>query len=252
MNMKVPDFDMLKRQRRMGRKMTSLYKELDALFVQKSEGMKLSCTKGCDSCCHLLVLVPLPEAVAIAEHFLSDQRRKLLIPDVSRRCFEQITKIPLQPGTTEAFGTIRSAYFASKTPCALLDPATKTCTVYDVRPEACRYHYVTSDPAQCSPDRPGAQVSRLDTLEFDVRALSEARKVSHQTKMPLYVAPLPVALLWAFKLLIEGREAFDAALREPAEQLGALNLLGWTELLARDEEGQSVPITAVPAVEAGP
>ncbi len=44
--------------------------------------------------------------------------------------------------------------------CPLLDPETGGCTVYDVRPIACRLYAVVSPPSDCDADAvPGAEVS---------------------------------------------------------------------------------------------
>jgi Fe-S-cluster containining protein len=223
-----PTIDELRRFRRLGRKTKALYVQLDAQATVQTEGIKLSCKAGCAHCCHLLLLVTLPEAIAIAEYFLADSQRRTLIPTLSRQFFEQVQKIPL--GVSE---DIRTEYFKSKTPCAFLDTTSNLCSVYEVRPTACRYHWVISDPDLCSPDKT-SQVQKLDTLTTDVRALQEALKSSKQAKLPLFIAPLPVMMLWAFKLLVEGRSAFDRDLNSPAQELGSLNLLGWRELLERE------------------
>jgi Fe-S-cluster containining protein len=231
---KLPDIDELKRLRRLGRKMTGLYKELDPAVEKAMDGMKVSCKVGCAGCCHLLTLISLPEAVAIAEHILADPRRRQTIPALSNKFFEQLNRIPLTEASATGFKDLRTKYFATKTPCAFLDTTTNQCTVYSVRPSACRYHFVVTDPELCSPDRPGERVGRVNTFGADAKVLSEANRVSRQTKLPLYIAPLPVAMLWAFKLLIEGRAAFDAALAESAEALGAMNLIGWMDLFERE------------------
>jgi Fe-S-cluster containining protein len=222
------DIDDAKRLRRMGRKMTALYDVLDPALKKATEGMSISCKSGCAGCCYLLALVSLPEAVAIAEHFLSDTGRRQLVPLLMRSFFEQAQAIPPGP-----FKTIRESYFAKKVPCTFLDTESKLCTIYSVRPSACRYHFVVSDPALCQPEAGNQEVARVNTLQADAHVLSEANRVSNQTKIPLFVAPLPVTMLWAFKLLIEGREAFDLALKD--DTLGVLALSGWTELLRADE-----------------
>ena len=135
--------------------------------------------------------------------------------------------------------TIRDGYFRKKVPCTFLDTATNRCTIYSVRPSACRYHAVVSDPELCSPDVRGV-VGKVNVMALDAAMLSESNRVSNQVKMPLFIAPLPVVVLWAFKLLIEGREVFDAALNDP--EMGAMDLMGWMERLNNDE-GTAVPST---------
>lgn len=236
------NIDDAKRLRRMGRKMTALYDVIDPALKKATEGMSITCKAGCAGCCYLLALVSLPEAIAIAEHFLSDTQRRQLIPLLMRSFFEQAQAIPPGP-----FKTIRESYFAKKVPCTFLDTETKLCTIYSVRPSACRYHFVVTDPVLCQPESGNQEVARINTVEADARVLSEANRVSNQTKIPLFVAPLPVAMLWAFKLLIEGREAFELALKD--DTLGALSLKGWTELLHADESALKVQAQSEVPVE---
>lgn len=207
----------------MGRKMTTLYDKLDPVFEKSASQLTLSCKAGCAGCCYQLTLVSLPEAVAIAEYFLMDTQRRGLIPLLMRSFLEQAGKIP--PGDIKA---IRQEYFHKKVPCTFLDEETKLCTIYPVRPSACRYHAVVTDPALCQPEAGIQEVGFVDTRVVTAHVLSEANRVSKQTKIPLFLAPLPVMMLWAFKLLIEGRAAFELALKD--DGLGSLGLKEWSDL----------------------
>ncbi len=235
--MKNPDFDELKRFRRMGRKMTAFYSTADVAMANGTKEMKISCKVGCAGCCHLLTLISLPEGVAIAEHFLADVTRRTLIPLLMQSFFGQLKHLD-----GESYANIRDTYFRKKVPCSFLDTTTNRCTIYSVRPSACRYHMVVSDPAACHPDSGDQMVQRVDSLALDTAALSEAIKVSNQTKIPLYVAPMPVVMLWAFKLLIEGREGFENALKDP--NLGAMDLNGWIARLRESESEHGSEIQA--------
>lgn len=232
--MSTPDFDELKKLRRMGRKMTALYETLDVSVAKAVEPLNVSCKVGCAGCCYQLTLVTLPEGVAIAEYFLSDTQRRNLIPLLMRSFYEQVQQI--QPGH---YKEIRQAYFQKKVPCTFLDEDSKLCTIYPVRPSTCRYHLVVSDPALCQPEAGIQPVGRVNTLAVEHQVLSEANRVSNQTKVPLFIAPLPVVMLWAFKLLIEGRSAFDAALKE---ENGALGLNVWMEMLHAEPAPPPAPV----------
>jgi Fe-S-cluster containining protein len=219
------DADELKRSRRLGRKMKSVYAELDVVFARATDGMKLTCTSsGCAGCCYQLVLITLPEGVAIAEYLLSDAQRQSKIPGLMHSFFRQLQQV-------EPSKSIRQDYFRKKVACSFLDEA-NCCTIYSVRPGACRYHAVVSDKALCASVE-DVMVSKVDVRSLDVVLVSEASRVSKQLKLPLFVAPLPAVVPWALKLLIEGRAAFDAALED--SELGGLNLLGWVECLRADE-----------------
>lgn len=218
---KAPDLADLKRLRRMGRKMLSVFEELDPKVAKSMEGMNVSCKSACAGCCYQLILVSLPEAVAVAEYFLQDVQRRQLIPLLMRSFWEQLQTLPSADTVMEA----RQKYFAKKIPCTFLALDTKLCTIYDVRPAACRYHYVVSDPVLCSPEQGLKEVGMVNTRAAGNQVLSAANKVSGQTKIGFYVAPMPVAMLWAFKLLIEGRESFETALKET--DLGPMDLSHW-------------------------
>lgn len=223
------DIDDLKRLRRMGRKMVSLYADIDPKFQKASSHLSISCKAGCSGCCYLMVLVSLPEAIAIAEYFLEDHQRRQMIPLLMRSFLEQVQQTPSGP-----VAEVRENYFAKKVPCTFLDTETKLCTIYPVRPAACRYHAVVSDPALCQPEAGKQSVLRLNTQAADNAVLLEANKVSNQTKVGLFVAPLPVMMMWAFKLLIEGRAAFETALKDETE--GPLSLSVWAGVLAGMQE----------------
>lgn len=218
---KAPDIDDLKRLRRMGRRMLSVYDELDPKVAKGNEGLNVTCKVGCAGCCYQMTLLAFPEAVAIAEHFLADTQRRQLIPLLMRSFWEQLQHLE----GAETVREMRQKYFAKKIPCVFLGLDNKICTIYEVRPAVCRYHFVVSDPALCQPEAGQQDVAMVNTLGVQTEVLSEANRVSNQTKVPLYVAPMPVVMLWAFKLLIEGREAFERALKEP--DLGAMDLNGW-------------------------
>jgi Fe-S-cluster containining protein len=231
------DIDDLKKVRRMGRKMTALYEVLDPAVAKSTAHLTISCKPGCAGCCYLLALISLPEGVAIAEYFLEDTQRRNLIPLLMRSFYEQVQSMP--SGSFKSFTEVREQYFEKKVACTFLDTETKLCTIYPVRPGACRYHMVVSDPKLCQPEAGVQEVARPDTREAEARMLSEANRVSNQAKVPLYVAPLPVVMLWAFKLLIEGRKAFEEALKD--ESLGAMGLHVWMDLLHAHQQARQVP-----------
>lgn len=237
--MNTPDIEDLKRLRRMGRRMVSTYIDSEKMVAKVSEGLTLSCKQGCAGCCYQLVLASLPEAVAVAEYFLSNVQRRGLIPDIMRSLWAQLGSIE---GANIA--EHRQNYFQKKQACVFLVEETKLCSIYPVRPAACRHHFVVSDPALCQPEAGMQEVGRVNASEAELQVLSEANRVSRQTKLPLYVGPFQVVLLWAFKLLIEGRPAFEAALNDP--ELGVMDLKGWQARFgpaAFAEESETLPET---------
>lgn len=239
---KPPDFEDLKRLRRMGRRMLAVYADVDPQVEKAASNLKISCKAGCSGCCYLMAMTTLPEAVAIAEYFLEDIQRRQSIPLLMRSLFAQIEQMP-----SGMISEVRQKYFEKKVPCTFLDTETNLCTIYSVRPSACRWHLVVSDPKLCQPEAGLQTVARVDTKQADVKAMGEALRVSNQVKMPFHVAPLPVMMMWAFKLLIEGREAFNEALKDAGSD--ALSLNFWMDVTATFGELDRAARTASPQQE---
>jgi Fe-S-cluster containining protein len=203
-----------KTAKQLGRRMLSVYRALDPKFEELAAKENVTCKKGCASCCYLQIYITLPEAVALAEKLSEDPvRMQKVISD----CYEQLNK--LNPDN--------ALHFKQMLPCVLLNEADKTCSVYDARPTACRHHYVVSPAENCSPLSENTEIVRLNTEKADAFVLSEALRVLQQHQMPALIAPIPVALLWAFRLLAEGEMKFIDALKDK-EQLGVLDIRRWT------------------------
>lgn len=212
---------MNKNDKRLGRKMLAVYRDTDRAIEERAAQLGATCRKGCSDCCSLLISVTFPEAVAIAETLLTDPAHALRLKGLLPRLHAQIATIVegiqrQEPGH----------YFRSAQPCVLLDPASKTCTVYAARPSTCRLHYVVTDPAWCSPHDTGGLVARVNMAEIGRAHINEACHAANQTQTPLWTGPLQIMLLWALKLLAEGREAVEQAHAQP-EKLGALSLHLW-------------------------
>jgi hypothetical protein len=81
-----------------------------AAAATEKEGRRVSCAKGCASCCRQL--------------------------------------IPISPVDTEAFRFYSLAYFRTGVPCPFLED--ESCSIYPDRPLVCREYVVTSPPALCA------------------------------------------------------------------------------------------------------
>lgn len=203
---------MLKQQReemkaalRLGRRMRAAYADLDlkvAEYLKRPDAHRPTCKGvgfGCNGCCYQLLIATLPEAVLIAETMVRDpnfERRP-----VFRRLVEQARIFESGAPIT------KRSWFDRREPCPFLEAG--ACSIYEVRPSACRYHYVVSEPANCEPGAVDSRTSRIDFGQAFSYALSEAVKVSRQANVPLLILPLPVAVHAATQLLAEGRPAFS-------------------------------------------
>lgn len=201
--------------KQLGRRMLAVYREIEPRMQQHAAEAGTTCREGCASCCNLQVFVSLPEAVAMIEPLMEDKRA---IADLVMRCEQQLQFQKLD----------RAAHFAQGVPCVFLT-GVKTCGIYERRPVSCRNHYVASPPENCAHDPEGAkEIQRLNTEKIDTFMLNESLRVSKQRQIPVLLAPIPVAILWAMRLLAEGEAAFVQALESP-EDLGILDIRGWTQ-----------------------
>ncbi|HLV65098.1 MAG TPA: YkgJ family cysteine cluster protein [Polyangiaceae bacterium] len=98
---------------------------IDGLFARAPKG-SVACKAGCDHCCHQVVGVTTPEALAIFAHLKETRsedelarltRHVVALDDVSR-------------------GLSSAERFSPDHPCVFLDAG--RCTIYEVRPLACR------------------------------------------------------------------------------------------------------------------
>lgn len=207
-----------KQDKRLGRVMLALYKDTDQEARERADSLQTTCRKGCSDCCHLLISVTFPEAVAIAEELLRNPAREGQMKRLMPTLYAQIATIAEGAEKKEP-----GHYFKAGSPCVFLDSETKTCTIYEQRPSSCRLHYVVTEPALCSPTVE-ATVGRVNMEDISLRHLRVAEHVSMQASVPLWSGPFQVMLLWALKLLTEGRSAIETA---HAEKLGIMSLQLW-------------------------
>ena len=96
-------------------------------------GATVDCRAGCSFCCWLRIDVRAHEVLLIARHLRAESRAAQLAPTRDR--------------ITQAAARVTNITYAQRhtvhQPCALLDHA-GCCTVYDVRPAACRRYLSVS------------------------------------------------------------------------------------------------------------
>ncbi|MBH0203737.1 MAG: YkgJ family cysteine cluster protein [Nitrospira sp.] len=183
-----------------------LGEEAHALEVARSvdAGKPPSCHKGCAACCRMLVPLSAPEAFALREWVrarptdhqerigarFSEVKSRLLSQSLWQRLSE-LCNAPGQP-SDDALEMVNREYYALRLPCPFLEE--EVCTIYEVRPAACRELLVSSPPERCddiinNPVEPiGAPVSVSTVLGLLWQELG---------KSPTRLIPLPVALDWA-------------------------------------------------------
>lgn len=182
---------------------SDLYKKLDGVTEQAIKPFGVTCTKGCSSCCKILALCGFSEALLIANHILSKPDWAALIPALRKQALACL------PETTKT-------YAKKMIPCAFLG-SDGLCGIYDVRPAACRFYYVNSNPAHCSALSPTTHVQVIDLslLEMEVWKLNAG--VSQELNLPPVGAPIPLFVLHVIKMIAKEcseaeQKLIDAAL----------------------------------------
>lgn len=93
-----------------------------------------ACQKGCDSCCHIPVLISKSEADYLAK---ASKRRLASHPSGAIRLDEQLAKSMKDRETSQEIESSWSHHVG--TPCPFL--VNSACSVWASRPMACRYHF---------------------------------------------------------------------------------------------------------------
>lgn len=135
------------------------------------EGVAPTCRKGCDACCHQLVMITLAEAREAARVINSRpeaSQSAILSRIADWHAATADLRKRLQSGADEALEAlvegIASDYWQRRVPCPFLEAG--ACSIYEGRPLACRHHFSLSDPALC-------QSSRDEAIEVESEAAAE-------------------------------------------------------------------------------
>ncbi len=134
--------------------------------------LAVTCAKGCAHCCHD---APTPvrgfeqlELYRVARrdkgfrrlHDRAVERAERFLAELERHAGgEQTVKSNSKP-----FLAARMAYLRSGSPCPFLHPRHGTCTVYEVRPLACRMHFSLDAPERCDLGRDDLDDPRTPNL----------------------------------------------------------------------------------------
>jgi Fe-S-cluster containining protein len=181
----------------------------------ETNGLAITCRKGCSACCCQLVPVSHPEArrlAALVDSF--PDPRKLAVLERFRAAQERLanTDIPeiVLSGSfrpREELVDLGIRYFHLGIPCPFLEE--DSCSIYEHRPVKCREYLVTSPAAECA--KPSAEtVHKVRNPGNAFKALAligwEWRE-----RLPHWV-PLTLSLPWA-----EGNP--EQRMKRPAKDL---------------------------------
>jgi len=154
--------------------MAALYEDVArnmtvVLDVHAGMGLVPSCSKGCDACCHQLVLSTVAEAreMAHALESLEPAPRSLVAGRIDhwlevtgplRHALQQANDETLD----EVVDTMAAQYWQQRIPCPFL--VERACILHDARPLACRQHHALGDPVHCG-EADGQNVDQMEAME---------------------------------------------------------------------------------------
>jgi Fe-S-cluster containining protein len=124
-------------------------KTLDAELAElerrgRTEGLEIACRPGCAACCTYLVGALPSEAALVVDHIdrLPSRERDAIIA----RLVAWERAWLLAGGRDLVTPQAALVWQDRRIPCPMLDPKSYTCTVYPVRPLACRAHHALPAP----------------------------------------------------------------------------------------------------------
>jgi Fe-S-cluster containining protein len=201
-----------------------IYADLDEQLQPELEKHPISCREGCTHCCLLMVLVGVQESLLIADKVMSSPAWKHYLRELRKAA-----KVMGLVGETQ------ETYFARRRPCVFLNKR-GLCDVYDVRPSACRYHFVVSPPDHCSPEHNNHPVMELNTSICETIVWKFESDCEDSEFM---FAPLPLMVLHTC-LLVAMQMGGDEKIKEVHKHLkGLIDPLTWLKSVDHEEMGQN-------------
>lgn len=149
-----------------------------------------SCTHASPGCCSQKVMITFHEALPIARYL---RRLGLDTPELRDRLLELGNAME---------GTDRVQWFDSRRPCVFLVGG--RCSIYDVRPVACRTYFVKTPHENCQPGAADNGVAFANMSEAIAQSMGRAR-VIHQamglreTNKRILIGAMPRLLLIALE-----------------------------------------------------
>lgn len=139
------------------------------LATYAADGVTPTCFKGCDACCHQLVMTTMAEAREAARWIRAqapDEQERLVASLGTWLEASAELRQRLQAGADadleELVEGLATEYWARRLPCPFLRAG--SCSIYAARPLICRHHFSVSDPDLC---RAGEEdvIERMETLD---------------------------------------------------------------------------------------
>jgi Fe-S-cluster containining protein len=164
-----------------------------ALDRARREGKVVSCKAGCGVCCRQLVPIAPAEVFYIVEKMMGMPIEKRRVPlerfdhNEKRLASTGLIRAINNLGNTYDNNAVALDYFRIGLSCPFLE--SRSCSIHQWRPIACREYNVTSPAAHC--DDPFHL--KIETVRLH-RRMSEglSRLCSHVAGLPLGMVPMPL------------------------------------------------------------
>ncbi|WP_243439020.1 YkgJ family cysteine cluster protein [Fundidesulfovibrio soli] len=173
-----------------------------ALSQAGAEGLRLSCDRGCVSCCYQLIVMSDHEALLLA-HIVS-----LMEPNEQARikgALKSMLQVLEQNGLlaelidshancfsdSDRLVEMQKKYWELQLPCPFL--VDRLCSIYQFRPLVCR-QYIVSSPSSCCAQifKPDNSVKKIPLLYDVASAVASFNGVAAK---PTLAVPIPAILL---------------------------------------------------------
>ena len=150
------------------------------------------CRKGCSHCCHQCILINSTELYPIF-HYLSNAVSLPVIAQIVKQLSDWVTYMKANLNYT-SFTVPELREFERKVakdrvPCFFL--VNNECSIYKVRPLACRAHIVKSDPELCE-ENPTRNASN-EAYSIRDKAFNELSSFSGTFKPQINILATPIA-----------------------------------------------------------
>ncbi len=182
--------------------MADFYRDVErnlavVLDTYAAEGHAPTCRKGCDACCHQLVMTTMAEAREAARWIRSQpvpEQERLAVSLEQWLEATEVLRRRLQEGADAELETLvdglATEYWAQRIPCPFLQAG--SCSMYAARPLICRHHFSLSDPELC---RTGEEdiIERMETMD-DVFFYSQEAIPEEEAEIGMFPELVLVAL----------------------------------------------------------
>lgn len=154
--------------------MAAFYRDVErnlavVLDTYAADGLAPTCRKGCDACCHQMVMTTMAEAREAARWIRaqSPEEQERLVASL-HQWHEASAPLRrrLQEGADDDLEALvdglATEYWAQRIPCPFLTAG--SCSIYEARPLICRHHFSLSDPELCRAGEDDV-IERMETMD---------------------------------------------------------------------------------------